>query len=457
MLTGRCFDVFRGRRIERLRRRPLGRYRYVRLRWRVLFAVIDFVGAILFGAARAARSLAERLVGRRAASPAGVVDNPRTILLIQLDHLGDAVITTVMLPLLRERYPHASIEVLASRAGRELFEACAEVDRVHVARLNRFERGGRLGWPVATFCCGWKLRRRNVDLGIDVRGDFPAALVLWLSGARRRLGWHCGGGGFLLTDTVGFVHRRPEAASRLALLDRLGIRPSTVAQPWRPAFRPSGAARRRTAEMLDELGCNSTASAPLLVVHVGAGTLAKQWPVEHWRELIGRIVARREVQIVLVGGQNDRSKAGRIARSTSLLPVVDLAGRLGVDDLTAVIESADLFVGADSGPAHLASAVGTPGVVLFSGTNSARQWRPRGSAVRVVRNRVACSPCHRQRCPLAGHPCMLGLEPGRVAEAVDGLLDQLTESATDGSSETIRQCKPDDVSGSGSVSRGAVR
>ena len=97
----------------RLRKRPLGRYRYVRLRWRLLFAVIDFVGAAVFGAMRA---VGRGLTGR---SPAGRRDtgDPKTILLVQLDHLGDAIITTAILPVLRKRFPQATIRVFSTGIG----------------------------------------------------------------------------------------------------------------------------------------------------------------------------------------------------------------------------------------------------------------------------------------------------------------------------------------------------
>jgi len=404
-----------------LRRMPLGRYRYVRLRWRVLFAGIDFLGTIAFAAARAVRAFVARLAGGPPEPPADVCYNdPRTILLVQLDHLGDAILTTAMLPPLRRRYPFASIEVLASPANREVFEAMPQVDRVHVSRRNRFADGCRLAWIGATFWWGWALRRRKVDLAIDVRGDFPAALILWLSGARRRLGWTAGGGGFLLTDSPPFVPDRPELESRLALLAELGIRP-VAEQTWQPVFRPSAAARRRTAAMVDELCRQSPTLGPRFVLHVAAGTAAKRWPIEHWRELIGRIVLSYGAQVVLVGTASDRTIAEQILGTAPCPGVVDWTGRTDVAGLAALLEQADLLVGTDSGPAHLAAAVGTPTVVLFSGTNSLPQWQPYGEDVRVVRRPVACSPCHLRRCPLAGHPCMSGLTPRLVAEAIEAL------------------------------------
>ena len=168
-------------------------------------------------------------------------------------------------------------------------------------------------------------------------------------------------------------------------------------------------------------------------MHVGAGTPAKQWPVEHWRELVGRLVVRLNAQVVLVGGSEDGEIARAILGPRPCPGVVDWTGRLSLEALAAALEEADLFVGADSGPAHLAAAVGTPAVVLFSGTNSPRQWQPSGENVRVLRYPVECSPCHRRRCPRRDHPCMRGLAPWQVAEAVE----EACRGATRGKSEEL--------------------
>jgi ADP-heptose:LPS heptosyltransferase len=106
--------------------------------------------------------------------------------------------------------------------------------------------------------------------------------------------------------------------------------------------------------------------------------------------------------------------ARRITESRAWPNVVDWTGQLTLIETAALIARADLFIGADSGPAHLAAAVGTPAMVLFSGTNRVEQWRPWGSHVTVLRHETACSPCHRQSCPWADHPCMSRLTPSEV-------------------------------------------
>ena len=420
-------------RVRRLRRRPLGRYRYVRLRWRVLFAMIDFLGTALFGGARTLRRCLRGPAPNRLDPPR----DPKVILLVQLDHLGDAVLTTAMLPPLRSRWPNASIEVLAGASNRELFEAVAEVDRVHVSKVNRFARGRltRFAWIPATLWWGWKLRRRKVDLAIDVRGDFPVAVILWLCGARRRLGWACGGGRFLLSDTARFVPHRPEVESRLALLAKLGIRPKKGIRPFFASTSLDGATCLRAKKGPVPFSSFSR----LVVAHVGAGTPAKAWPVEHWRELLGRIAVGGGAELVLVGGGKDRIIAGQILGGRPGPAVENRTGRLSVVELAALLRRADVFVGADSGPAHLAAAVGTPVVVLFSGTNHPQQWQPCGEHVTVVRRVVDCSPCHRERCPLADHPCMSGLGAKQVFAAVEKTLREMPHGRVERSEAAEKQ------------------
>ena len=184
----------------------LGRYRYSKWRWRIAVCALDIVGAVALRVWRAFRP-----VPRFAA--------PRRILLVQLDHLGDAVLTSPLLERLSAAYPQAAIDVLASPSNRAVFEADPRVRRVVIAARNWFAReGGRRALGSAVWELGWSLRKEGYDLGIDVRGDVLSVFVLALAGIPRRLGWAMGGGGFLLTDIADWVPGRHEVESRLALL-----------------------------------------------------------------------------------------------------------------------------------------------------------------------------------------------------------------------------------------------
>jgi ADP-heptose:LPS heptosyltransferase len=418
-----------------------GRYRYTRLRWRVSVRVLDAVGWIVARLWRLFR-------------PARYPRSPARILVVQLDHMGDAILTSPIFPRLRAAYPRASIEVLASPSNREVFESDPEVDRVHLADRNWFERRpGHRALGSAVWTLGRSLRRHGYDLGIDVRGDILTVLVLALAGIPRRLGWAMGGGGFLLTDVARWVPGRHEVASRLALLDCLGLPQDPparvrvhatdrdrvrVAQALREAWpgrsgrglarvgaalahqgagrprRPTSQATPQAWDEPDSLHAGRFGdSAPLLAVHLGAGAPAKRWPTRHWRDLVGRFLDDGW-RVIAVGGPDDVPAASTLGTHARFR---DWTGRLAVPETAALLERADLFIGSDSGPAHLAASASTASVILFSGTNRPRQWRPWSRRSLVLRQNVSCRPCHHKACPLADHPCMAGLGPDRVYRA----------------------------------------
>ena len=424
---------------------PVGRYRYTRLRWRILVRALDLAGSAA-------------MLGWRLLRPARRIESPSRILVVQLDHLGDAVLTSPIFPALRALYPVARIDVLASMSNRAVFEAEPQVDRVLVADRNWFERR-RSGWSLAPAVARLArlLRLERYELGIDVRGDVLTVLVLALAGIPRRLGWAMGGGGFLLTDVAEWMPGRHEVASRLALVGTLGAdvegparvsvhvedaERARVAERLRTAWNPRPKARiprsparlvavggpihnsdprRVTASDPAEVEPDAESlhagrfgeSSPLLAVHLGAGTSAKRWPPTAWANLISRFLDDGW-RVVVVGGEEDMPFSRALRPHDRLR---DWSGTLAVVETTALLERADLFLGADSGPAHLAAAAGVPSVVLFSGTNNARQWRPHSRRSLMLRRRVSCSPCHRKACPLADHPCLTGLTPERVYRA----------------------------------------
>ncbi|MGC3967135.1 MAG: glycosyltransferase family 9 protein [Pirellulales bacterium] len=368
-------------------------------------AIVDFVGAWLFKFARRVKS-----------APTIKPEIVRRILLIQLDHLGDAVISTSLLPALRRRFSHASVDVLAAPWNWEVFATSRFVQRIFISKHNRFRRGLTWLWPLGLAYWAIRLRRERYDLAVDIRGEFVHAMLMKFAGVPIRVGWNCAGGDFLLTHSPAFEPGQAEVLSRRALLTELGARPTSDDVP---AIAPRPDDEAFIGHML---GDARSTDRPLLVMHVGAGTVAKSWPVEHWRELLGRVIVELNARVVLVGGEADRKIAAEITENMFWPGVMDWTGRLAVAQLAALTQRASLFLGADSGPAHVAAAAGARVISLFSGTNSAAQWRPWGDHVTVLSHAVPCSPCYAGRCRYADHACMRQLSPQQVIDAVDAAL-----------------------------------
>jgi ADP-heptose:LPS heptosyltransferase len=167
-------------------------------------------------------------------------------------------------------------------------------------------------------------------------------------------------------------------------------------------------------------------------VHVSGGRAIKQWDPDRFGELALQLARNRGATIVLTGSAADRPLIDPVVRALAGFQVVDLAGALDLAELAAVIEQFDVFVTGDTGPMHLAAAVGTPVVAVFGPSDPAR-YGPRDPIHRVVRVDLPCSPCNRIRLPPArcvGHTpdCLTGVAVDMVYRAVEATLDRIRAS-----------------------------
>ncbi|HET7725196.1 MAG TPA: glycosyltransferase family 9 protein [Propionibacteriaceae bacterium] len=161
-----------------------------------------------------------------------------------------------------------------------------------------------------------------------------------------------------------------------------------------------------------------TGPGPYLVVHPGASAPARAWPASHHAELV-RILAGQGHRVIVTGGNREKTLTATVAGTTG----VDLGGRLDLPELAGVLARARVLVVGNTGPAHLAAAVGTPVVSLFSPVVPAARWAPYGVPHVVLGDQEA--PCRGSRartCPVPGHPCLAGVSPSSVADAVHQLL-----------------------------------
>jgi ADP-heptose:LPS heptosyltransferase len=382
-------------------RSGLARYRYRAMFWRYVFCGVDALG----------ERLPKRLVtlGRKAVWP------PQRILVAQMDHMGDAVLSSDMPRLLKRAFPGAAVDLLCSRWNEEVFANNPFVDRRIVSRRNWLGRlpAERAFWTEVRrlLAC---IRRGHYDVAIDVRGDFLVILLLWLAGVPRRVGNGSAGGGFLLTDLAPWSPGEHQLEQRRRLLESLGI----PAEDLRPTLYPSPHDRATVAMLLHAV----RALRPVIVLHVGAGTAAKRWPLSHYVELARLLYEQTRGTLICVGGPEDLRRAHQLDRAG--FPGINWVGKLTVLQLAALLEEADLFVGPDSGPAHVAAAAGTRTIALFSGTNDAAQWCPIGPRVVVLRYPTPCSPCGYKVCVVNGHPCMNRLRPQAVFRAACDLLER---------------------------------
>ncbi len=159
--------------------------------------------------------------------------------------------------------------------------------------------------------------------------------------------------------------------------------------------------------------------APYVVVHPGASVSARAWGAARNAELVDALVARGR-RVVVTGGPAERALTARVSGSHAS-DVSDLGGRTDMATLAQVLAGAQAVVVGNTGPAHLAAAVGTPVVCLFAPTVPVVRWRPWGVAHEILYQPVPCAGCRARTCPVPGHPCLEGLSVATVLDALERL------------------------------------
>lgn len=365
-----------------------------------IFSVVDGLG---FALARGAR-------------PRSASRTPRRILLVNLAHIGDVLMTTPAIAALRAAYPDAHLTMLVAPWAHDVVVNNPRLDQVVTYRpswLDR-ERGNPYFVPGEFIGLIRHLRSGDFDCAVNFKSFFQENLACALAGIPRRVGHGIYGGGFLQTDLVPHRWGAHTVEQHLGLVEVLGAR------AVRPCLEihPGPDHDRAAASLLDSA---RGSTRPRIALHVGAGTSAKMWPLERYALLAETLRERHGATLVFVGGQADVDSIERI-RARIGEPLLVAAGRLTLLETAALMKRCAAFVGNDSGPAHIAAAVGLPALVIFSGTNEPAVWRPWGEHVAWVQERPFCAPCGLAVCN-RNHECMTPITVEQVRVALTTLLN----------------------------------
>lgn len=336
----------------------------------------------------------------------------QNILVVRLDQMGDLICSLPVFPVLKERFPRAKVTVLAGAEGKAILEGNPFIDELIVFSPNWFSRN-RNGLRSSFRNVFSALRAKRFDLGFDLRGDLRNIFLMTLAGVRYRIGFDIAGGGGLLNRVGEYDETLHQTELNLKLVtgthaDKAGLKPEIYL---------SDEERGRALERLGNLGVKE--SDVLIAVHPEAGYPAKEWGGDSFKRLVGELLSEPHFKILIVG----LSQAGTIAEAfPSQNRVIDLTGVLLLRELVAVLSYCHLLIGNDSGPSHIAQALGVPAVVLASGTNVYERWGIWREPSRILKHAVSCSPCHLSHCNVAGHPCMSGISVDQVLEAAEELI-----------------------------------
>jgi lipopolysaccharide heptosyltransferase II len=338
------------------------------------------------------------------------------LLCIRLDSLGDVLMMTPAIRALREGAPNRQITLLTSPSGAAVARLVPEIDDVLIYEAPWVKSTS----PRTDSAFDRALIRRLQSLHFDAavifttfsQSPLPAALLCHLAEIPLRLA-HCREQVYgLLTDRVPETEPeqgiRHEVRRQLELVATVGARPDDERLSLSVSARAGDVVRR----LLRERAINT--SRPWAVLHPGSTAASRRYPPELFAEATRRLVAEHGWQIVMTGSEGERDLVQEIGRLAAV-PIHDLTGTLDLAKLVALIASAPVLITNNTGPSHIAAAVGTPVVCLYALTNP--QHAPWMVPSRVLSQDVPCRWCYRSVCPEGHHACLRGVPPEAVVTA----------------------------------------
>jgi len=354
------------------------------------------------------------LAGSSKKSGAATPEDPHSICIFRLSSIGDVIHTLPVAHLLKERFPDARLTWVAEKGMSPLLNHHPAIDHLLLVDTKSWRK--RPFSPQA-----WKevvsflryIRSQEFDMALDFQGLFKSALLARVTGAPRRIGMARSdrkekfSSLFLNEFSVETSGKRHIIEKNIALLQQIGI--FSENQPLHFHIHPDEEAVQYVDQELRKIELEN-----FVLINPGGGWITKLWDEDKFAQLIDLIYNDLHIPSLVTWGPGERAIADKIARKCITPAVISFSTNL--TELIALIRRSRLVVSGDSGPLHLASALGIPVVGLYGPTDPLRNgpWNPHDSACTI---NYQCSPCYQRVCPI-GIQCMKKLEIPQVLDSV---------------------------------------
>jgi ADP-heptose:LPS heptosyltransferase len=319
----------------------------------------------------------------------------RKVLLIRLRRIGDIILTTPAVKALRTALPLAKLDYVVEEPYRKLVEGNPDIDRVFAVPRRPSRR--------EFLALVREFRKAGYDAVIDFHGGPRASLLALLSGAKVKAGYAVKYRGFFYDIRVprapkqGRIH---SVENHVNLVRALGIEVGDIPGLVLPR------------------GQVSPSDPSLLVLHIGAGNRFRYWGTDNLVRLVRLLGEIPGARVALIGGAEDKAAEAEIQEKAP--GTLSYVGELDLGGTAELIRQAAVFVGPDSGPMHIAAAVGTPIVAWFGPTLPANfaPWKPAGGA-RILEKALDCRPCQQRTCVHGDYRCLQLITPEEVRGSVE--------------------------------------
>ncbi|MFH1854405.1 MAG: glycosyltransferase family 9 protein [Candidatus Omnitrophota bacterium] len=315
----------------------------------------------------------------------------RKIIFITLSNIGDVILTLPVLAGLKHNFPDAVIDVVTGPRPCEIFLKDPRVKNTYI-----YDKQAGLKEKIAFVK---RLRVERYDLAVDMR----SSLIPFLINARKRSP---------LLKTRG-IHKKHKHSINLVKLEELGLRHEEG-----PGICINDNDREKVGLLLERQGCGRDSMIAGISPST-RGTL-KQWHTDGFIEVIRGLLKDEKYKIVLIGDNSQVDIAKKIKDSVKESAIIDLTGKINLNELFALVERMQVLLTGDSAGLHIASDLGIKTVALFGPTDP-EEYGPRGKDDIMIRKKLKCSPCKKATCAF-NHECMMGISPKEVSEALNSRL-----------------------------------
>ncbi|MBN1804553.1 MAG: glycosyltransferase family 9 protein [Sedimentisphaerales bacterium] len=376
---------------------------------RILAGIIHYLlkaGFVLFGFLKPDKALKQNDIR---------TGDIRKILIIRIDGLGDIVMSIPAFKAIRTVFPNAHITLLAASPVKGLVELIPVFNEIIYFDALWMTKGYRKTSKLLETVS--RLRKQNFDLVIDLRGDFRNNIFMSLLDVRYRLGYDITGCDFFLTHTIPCGQSHHSVDMSHSLINYLG---QSDMSTYDLSLSPAGEDRRFASDFLKQNGIDlEDRDKPVVIINPGAKWQGRKWQTRRFAALADKIIEKFDASVILAGSSGDMELVHQIADSMNNTPII-AAGKMSLGQYLALIKECNLHVGLDSGPSHLAAAVGTKVVALY-GPARPEAVGPYGTENIVVtkQENFPCSPCTQTRCKKSGNSCMDAITVEDVFSAVE--------------------------------------
>ena len=334
---------------------------------------------------------------------------PERILIVRTDRMGDVILSTPVIRNLREAYPDSYIAFMCRPYTKEILEGNPYLNEVIV-----YDKYGKHKSFFSSLRFSLSLRKKRFDLALVLHPTNRAHMVTFFAGIRVRAGWNRKMG-FLLTHKLEHTKQLGEKHELEYTLDLLRF--LNIPVRYKDTFFPlRDKDRNYIKNAFLKYGVSDYDK--LIIIHPSASCVSKRWPQDYFIKLIELIRKEFGSRIAIVTSKDQAQYADRIIAKCAGL--IDMRGKVTLSQLGALLEKADIFVSNDSGPVHIAAALGTPVISIFGRNEkglSPRRWRPLGNKSFFMHKDVGCDPCLAHNCT-KGFLCLKAIKPDEVFSLV---------------------------------------